>query len=355
MKYSGQEENIIIADSLEGLTYRQKRAFLCAVGQKRDEHIKYEQFLIKSLGGGVYNKLKTLFRDSSYRSRVLEGLEDRGIFCVALECPGYPEDLASIPAPPLVLYCKGKTRLLGERRFAIVGSRRTPSSSLAATKKIAAQLSEKFVIVTGVAEGADSAAMEGAMDSGRLICVFPGGLDYVSCQFNAAAIMEAEERGLVISEWPPATAIKKYMFAVRNRIIAGLSSGVLVAGAPGRSGALITAAYAENYGREVFAFPYSLGVAAGEGNNALIRKGATLCRNVLDIFASFGVEYKTEAENLTPSERAAVQFLKDSGESHIEDIAAKLGIKVFSAAALLSALELKGLVSKCGGNRYCAV
>ena len=352
MEYTQSESDIIVADSLEGLTYKHKRAFLCALDEKQSEHIKCEQILIKSLGGGVYNKLRTLFRDGDYRRGVLGALEERGIVCVTLKSTLYPERLAQIPVPPLVLYCKGNVRLLSGDCFGVVGSRRTSAATLAACKKISGELATKLTVVTGIADGADSAAIRGALDSGNIICVLPGGIDHIYPSSNSQLLKEVEKRGLIISEWPPHTPVARYMFTVRNRIIAGLSRGVLVVSAPKKSGALITAGYAADYGREVFAFPHSPGVASGEGSNELIKNGAALCQNVLDILGSFGLEYKTEVQKFTPQEEAVLSFLRANGKSHIQAIAAAAGIKSFQAVTVLSSLEIKGLVVRCGGNLY---
>lgn len=352
MSYTKEQSDVIVADSLEGLTYKQKRAFLCAVDEKHDGHIKYEQILIKSMGGGVYNKLKALFADKSYRDGVLSALEKRGITCVTLNGVGYPDLLADIPAPPLVLYCRGRVELLKGECFAVVGSRRTPAATLAACKKISGELSSHFAVVTGVADGADSAAIRGALDTGNVICVLPGGHDYIYPSSNAELLRKVEEKGLVISEWPPHTAVLRYMFTVRNRIIAGLSRGVLVVSAPKKSGALITAGYAADYGRDVFAFPHSLGVFAGEGSNELIKNGAILCQNVLDILGGFGLEYKSEQKNLSPQEEEVLKVLKTNGRAHIQAVASAAGLKTFQIVTILSSLEIKGLVVRCGGNIY---
>ena len=318
----------------------------------RRQRITYEQLLIKSLGGGVYNKIKALFRDGNYRLGVLEKLGKRGIKCVALGSSGYPALLAKTPAPPLVLYCTGRIELLKTDCFAIVGSRRTPAATLAACKKIAGELSSCMTVVTGIADGADSAAMRGALTTGNLICVLPGGHDCILPSANAGLLKEAEGKGLVISEWPPHTPVLRYMYTVRNRIIAGLSRGVLVAAAPKKSGALITASYAADYGRDVFAFPHSLGISSGEGSNEIIKNGAALCQNVLDILSAFGLEYKTEEKTLTPQEESVITFLRQNGRSHIQAIASAAGLKVFQAVTILSSLEIKGLAARCGGNMY---
>lgn len=355
MSYSLDERNVIIADSLEGLTYTQKRAFLCAADEKHPQHIKYADLLIKSLGGGVYNKLKALFCDRDYRNGVARGLSSRGITCVTIKSPDYPELLKNTPAPPLVLYCKGRAELLRGDCFAVVGSRRTPAGTLAACKKISGELAQKFTVVTGIADGADTAAIQGAVGSGNIICVLPGGHDYIYNSSNAALIKEVEQKGLTISEWSPKTPVQKFMYSVRNRIIAGLARGVLVVSAPKKSGALITAGYAADYGREVFAFPHSLGVSSGEGCNNLIKNGAMLCQNVLDILSDFGLEYKSENIPLTAAEQKVLDCLRNSGSAHIQAIARAAGIKVFEAVTILSSLEIKGLVARSGGNTYQAV
>ncbi len=355
MNYTAAECDIITVDGMEELAYKHKRAFLHAMGDDEPARAKYEQILIKSLGNGVYNKMKALFSDGDFRRRAVQSLEDSGVSCVVLGGEGYPSALAHTDAPPLALYCRGRRELLSTQCFAVVGSRRTPAATMAACKKISGQIAARMTVVTGVADGADTAAIEGALESGNIICVFPGGLDYVYSAPNAKLLRQVEERGLIISEWQPKTAIMRYMFSVRNRIIAGLSRGVLVASAPKKSGALITAGYAADYGREVFAFPHSLGISAGEGSNALIQNGAMLCKNVLDIFDSFGLEYKTETTKLTPQEEAVLAFLRTNGEAHIQVVAQAAGIKVFQAVTILSSLEIKGLAVRCGGNRYSAV
>ncbi|MGN0813612.1 MAG: DNA-processing protein DprA [Candidatus Coproplasma sp.] len=356
MNYTNDETNLIIADGFTELNYRQKKLLICVCASDCPEREKYERELIKTLGLGVYNKLRTAFSDGAFRAETLSRLEKKGVSCVTLKSGSYPELLKNIPVPPLVLYCKGNLKLLSEPCFAVVGSRRTLNQSLAACRAIAGELTEHFTVVTGVADGADGAAVGGALKSGRVICVLPNGHDYYYPVANADLIKKVEERGLVISEFPPEVSPQKYFFTVRNRIIAGLSRGVLVVSAAKRSGALITAGYAADYGREVFAFPYSLGVTSGEGCNALIKNGAALCENVLDIFSCFGLEYKSAALTaLSDDERAVLEYLKQNGQSHIQNIATALGKKIFQVSATCASLEIKGVAASVGGNRYAPV
>lgn len=354
MNYTKEQCDLIIVDSFEELNYKQKQKFLRSVDEKQNEHIKYCNTLIKSTGDGVYNKLKAMFSDGQYRSRILSQYEQKDVVCIPQNSPLYPALLLNTPAPPLVLYCKGNINLLAQPCFGVVGSRKTPISTLAVARQMSGKIASRFVVVTGIASGADSAAIEGALPTGRIICVLPGGYDHLASS-DGGNIRRVAERGLVISEWPPQTSALRYMFSVRNRVIAGLSRGVLVVAAPQKSGALITAGYAADYGREVFAFPHSIGVKSGEGSNALINNGAYLCQNILDIFSVFGLEYKTEQKQLTREEERVLSYLREKGQTHIQKLARELNIMVYQAVTTLSALEIKGCVSRCGGNTYSAL
>ncbi len=353
--YSEREINIIIADSFSELSYEQKNLLLCAADENWSHGAKCVAALIKSVGEGVYNKLRTDFCSKSYRAKVMRSLERSKIVCVTRQSGLYPEKLAEIPVPPHILYCRGNIQLLQGEKFAVVGSRRTPPATIAACSKISGEISQKITVVTGIADGADSAALKGALSSGNLICVLPGGHNHIYPAVNIPLVKEVEKRGLTISEYPPETSIKKYMFVARNRIIAGLSRGVLVVSAAERSGALITAQYAVDYNRDVFAFPHSLGIKSGEGCNNLIKEGASLCRNVLDIFLAFGLEYSAEKQNLSPAESKVAELLRREGTSHVSAIAAQTGMAAYEVIAVCSSLEVKGIIAREGGNRFSAV
>lgn len=355
MNYTKSEFDAIVLDSFDELTYKVKlhvtEGFRYSAPCK-----KYADFLIKTVGEGVYNKIRDLFYSQKYRGEVLSSLEERGIVCVTYFSEDYPEKLRAIPVPPLVLYCKGDTRLLGERSFGVVGSRRTLPNVLKACRKISSQLAEKFALVTGTADGADTAAAEGALDSGRLIFVAAQGLDHIYPAGSERLYKLAAEKGLLISEQRPQTAARAYLFPVRNRLIAALSEGVLVVSAGEKSGAAITAEYAFEYGKDVFCFPYSPGVPSGAGCNRLIKKGAYLTENILDIFSAFGLDFTAQNKApLTERERQVLDAVISLGEAHISQIASSLSCQTFELLAELSSLEVKGLIARLGGNRYSAL
>lgn len=355
MSYTQRESDLIVADSITGLNYTQKKLLLASINKTNGDCEKYAKALIKTCGESVYNKAKATLFDEEYRKKLLQELDKRHIVCVTYKSTGYPEQLKNIPVPPLVLYARGNTDLLGGELFAVVGSRKTVEAAYGECKKICSQLSQKFVIVTGVADGADSAAAYGALESGNVICVLPGGHD-TPCTTNVKLLKEAEERGLTVSEFPFGTPARKYTYFLRNRIIAGLSKGVLVVSAATKSGALNTATYATDYSREVFAFPYNPGITSGEGCNNLIKNGAYLCDCADDIFSVFGYEAKKEESvPLDKEERQVLTLLKQEGETHVEKIAEVLGKQLFEINAVCAMLEIKGLIARVGGNKYCAL
>lgn len=355
MSYTKAESDIIIADSLKELNYKQKKLLLASLNQSNKDRDKYADALIKICGVGLYNKVKSLFLDEKYRGGVLKDLHDRRVECSTVKSGDYPELLRHIPVPPLVLYMRGNCSLLSQTLFGVVGSRKTLSTANAECEKICSALSKKLVVVTGVADGADSAAVRGALPSGNIICVLPCGHDAPSTG-NPRCVKEVERVGLTISEFTPQTPAQRYTFLLRNRIIAGLCSGVLVVSAGIKSGALNTANYSADYSRDVFAFPYSLGIPSGEGCNALIKKGASLCENADDILSSLGLESAVEeVVELEPDEEQILNLLKNDGELHVEKIAAALNKKLFEINALCASLEIKGMVVKTGGNKYAAI
>lgn len=354
MNYTNEEKNLILLCSIEGLSYKDRASALL----KSKNYSRFigtqEKTLIKKDADGVYNKVRAYLSDRAFEEKVFKGLNERGVECVTLASAGYPQNLREIPSPPITLFCKGDRSLLNTCGFAIVGSRHTRPEALALAKKFSKELAAEFTLITGTATGADSAALEAA--EGRAMAVLAFGFDYVPSQSNAALLKKVEKRGLLVSEYSPATVPRTFLFPARNRIIAALSEGVLVVSAGAKSGALITADYAEKYGKELFAVPYFPGTATGEGCNGLIKDGALPATCTGDIFSVFGIEAKAASvPKLGAEEAAALKFIKERGEALAAQIAEEMGLPAFKLIPVLSSLEIKGLIVRLGGNRYAAL
>lgn len=355
MEYSLQERAIIFLCACTQFDYRERAAILRAAGDPARLLSEDTDFL-----SAVKEERKSLFPAPQDRKRAVEKLfeelQKKDYFALTVLSEDYPEALKQIDEPPLVLFGAGNRELIQKRKFCIVGSRLTPSWAEGLTKRIASEISRHFVIVTGLAEGGDLAAITGALESGNLISVLPCGLDECYPAAHHAIKRRVKEQGLLLSEYPLYEKVRTYSFHARNRILAGLSEGVLVVSAGKRSGTSITANRALDYGRDVFAFPYNAGVKQGEGCNELLKKGAQLVTDSEDILSFYGFDnQKTELPPLTEEEERVLAILKEEGELHTAVIAERTGLKVYEAAAALSSLEIKNLAVKAGGNRYSAL
>lgn len=335
MTYTPEEKTVIYEAAVKGMKGRE---------------------VLDAIRGGAC--VRTLKGDEEEMvSSFLAPLERKGIFLVTALSADYPASLAHASDPPLLLYGMGRRELLARRKFCIVGSRITPPWAEKFGKNLSAELSEQFTIVTGLAEGGDAAAIAGALPSGNLISVLPCGIDMCYPAAHTSLKEKIIEKGLVLSEYPLGTGTAKWSFYQRNRILAGLSEGVLVLSAGVRSGALITAGCALDYGKEVFALPYNIGVSQGAGCNSLIKAGAYLVTEAADILSVYGIEAQKEKPEAQAEgdEGRVLQYLRERGETHVATIAEALGLRIFEASAALSALEIKGLATKTGGNKYSAV
>lgn len=351
MSYIKDTDDLIVLSEL-GLSYSAKKLLYKNFTETSPNFEGNENYLIKTLSDGVYNKVRARFSSADEREEILKNLERKGIKCIPFFSKDYPEKLKVIKDFPPLLYCKGDISLLHTKSFAIVGSRRTNPKALAECKNISRALSEEFTIVSGAADGADTAALEGAMESGKTVSVLAFGFDNIYPASSARLLSDAEKSGLLLTEYPPSTEPKPYYFPARNRIIAALSEGVLVTSAAKKSGALITAEYAREYGRKLFAFPYDLGTESGEGCNCLIKRGAHLTECAEDIFGLFGIDKESKKAELTDDEREVFDAIRAAGEILLSELADKLKKPVFKVLPVVSSLEMKNVVVRLGGNRY---
>ena len=246
------------------------------VDAKRLREVPYLQ------GKDVERILST--RTSAILDQELELIAKENIDCLDIFDQDYPSLLKEIGNPPIVLYLKGNRKVLGKFLFAIVGSRKPTSYGISIAKDFSYQLSKKgIVIVSGLARGIDTIAQEAAIREGETIAVLGSGLLNIYPRENKRLAQEIACSGAVISEFPLLTSPSKENFPRRNRIVSGLSRGVLIVEATSRSGALITARSACEQNREVFAIPGSINSSLCKGTHILIKEGAKLVDCLEDI------------------------------------------------------------------------
>ncbi len=290
--------------------------------------------------------------------RQLESLRERGIRILHAEHPEYPALLAEASGRPTVLYIRGKLTAADDRSVGIVGTRRSTAYGKGVTERITQDLAAAGVtVVSGLARGIDAVAHHVAMESGgRTVAVLGSGVDVIYPSEHRRLAERIVECGAIISEQPPGAKPDAPNFPARNRIISGMSLGVVVIEAPMRSGALITASFAGDQGREVFVVPGNVGNPTSEGTNQLLRDGARIVRDGADILADLGITSGAPAQLTlqlpgTPAE-AAVQKCLSNDPLHIDEIAEASGLPGRSVAEALLMMELKGLARNCGAQYY---
>lgn len=354
-EYTTKELILIWLDSFLGLEYKHKKELYKYIGDKTEIKSLINQckeYIVSQVGEGEFNTLINS-ANNVYLNFVVSELKNKNVKAITIDSEDYPATLLETNLPPLVLYAKGDLSLLESERFGMVGSRKSLPMQVNLAKSFAESLSKAgFTLVTGIAEGVDSAVIESALSSkGKVISVIAGGFDNIYPSSNLALSERIIENGLLLSEYPPQTVPKPFHFPVRNRIIAGLSSGVLVVSAGKKSGTLYTAEYAEEYGKMLFAIPYSVNVPSGVGCNNLIKLGARLVTEPTDILEIFDKTESQEEVSLSAEEGQIIDLLSEK-DTHIEEICSKLNKAVFEISPLLSMLEIKGKVVKNGNNIF---
>ncbi|MGE4169583.1 MAG: DNA-processing protein DprA [Candidatus Margulisiibacteriota bacterium] len=301
------------------------------------------------------------FNPTRYRAWV----ENQGIRMLGLGDPDYPSLLSEIPDPPAILYLKGNAQVLSLPGLGFVGPRKASAYGIQVAKTLVKALGSQFSTVSGLAEGVDTAAHQAALEEGFItVAVVATGLDIVYPTQNRRLAETLVQTGAMVSEFPPGTPSLAFRFPQRNRIISGLSLGVVVCEAGDKSGSLITARHALEQGREVFAVPNSIFSPHAAGVHRLIQDGAKLVQTPNDIADELGRPLEPTAK-ATPTQPQALPPLPNTLSadektilSHLDTphsldaLAVKTGLAIGLLLPLLSGLELQGLIQDQGGSNY---
>ena len=296
----------------------------------------------------------------------LKRISDFGCHVLISSDENYPAALREIYDPPLVLYVKGKLTAKDKNAVAMVGSRSTTHYGIETARKLAYQLAYVGVtVVSGGARGIDTAAHQGAMAAkGRTVCVLGTGVNIVFPPENKDLFGRIAENGAVITQFPFNRNGDRQTFAIRNRIIAGMTLGTVVVEADLHSGALITSNFATEYGRQVFAVPGRIDSPRSKGCHDLIKKGAKLCEGAEDILSEF--EYLFPGSNRPPSpgETGVLPALElsaneqqvydalDDEERSIDELIRKSGLPSSAVSVALLSLEMKRAVKQLPGKLF---
>jgi DNA processing protein len=289
----------------------------------------------------------------------LEKVAAVGAHLLTWESPGYPRLLREISDPPPVLYVKGMITEEDAWAVAVVGTRRASPYGREVTRRLTTVLARSGItIVSGLARGIDAEAHWATLRAGgRTIAVLGCGIDQVYPPEHRKLAEEVIAHGALVSDYPLGTRPEGSNFPPRNRIISGLSLGVLVTDAGVRSGALITADFAAEQGRDVFAVPGSILARGCAGTNALIRDGAKVVLGPEDILEELNltmVAEQAEARQVLPADatEAALLARMSAEPTHVDELRQQVGLPIAQVTSTLALMELKGMIRQVGGMKY---
>jgi DNA processing protein len=321
---------------------------------------------VRNIGDDLAEKISS-WEKSLDLTGELTRISDFGCHVLIASDENYPPLLREIYDPPLVLYVKGGLTPKDKNGVAMVGSRMTTHYGIETARKLAYQLAYVGVtVVSGGARGIDTAAHQGALSGkGRTIAVLGTGINLVAPPENAELFERIAANGAVITQFPFNRPADKQSFPIRNRIVAGMTLGTVVVEANLTSGALITANFANEYGRQIFAVPGRIDSPRSKGCHDLIKKGAKLCEGVEDILSEF--EYLFPSSNrpksasetgilpaleLNESEQAIFAAVKLAEETSIDEIIRAVGLPSSAVNVALFSLEMKRLVKQLPGKLF---
>lgn len=358
-----EKEALIILNSVEGVgaiklrSLRENFGCFAKICSKSEEELSKTQ----GIGRKIAASIRRAFKEFDLKKE-LRLIKDNSVSVIALEEDCYPKNLKEIYDPPCLLYVKGNIKIEDKNSLAIVGSRRASYYGLSNAEKFGFRLAScGITIVSGLARGVDTQAHKGALKArGRTLAVLGSGLGNIYPEENIKLADDISESGALISEFPMERTPFKQNFPRRNRVISGLSLGVIVVEAARRSGALITADFALQEGREVFALPGKVDSATSCGTHSLIKEGAKLITSIEDIFEELNLDIEVRGEEnietqartiLEDEEKAVYDILKDE-PLHIDELLEYSKMTICGLSQILLKLELKGLIVQFPGKKF---
>ncbi len=359
-----EREAYILYNMFEGMGPVKARAISETLGSAAAGLVAPEEELLRVPGIGRELATKIIRDRARYSADEEQAKAERlGARIITPVDPDYPTALKNIYDPPLALYVQGTLKPADRHALALVGSRRCTHYGQQCADRFGYGLAKAgFTVVSGLARGIDAAAHRGALKAGgRTFAVLGGALDCLYPPENADLAQEIAEQGAVIAEYPLGREPDRTTFPYRNRVVSGLSMGVLVVESPLKSGSLITADAALEQGRLVFAVPGRVDSPASRGGHALIKAGAKLVEDVNDIVREFEYLIPPPSQNPAAATQASLPFALGDEEQKIvaelvgseldvDTLARRTGVGVGRLSAVLMGLEMKKIVRMLPGR-----
>ena len=327
---------------------------------------RHELLRVRNIGDDTAEKISG-WEKSIDLAGELKRITDFGCHVLISSDENYPASLREIYDPPLVLYVKGELTAKDKNAVAMVGSRQTTHYGLETARKLAYQLAYVGVtVVSGGARGIDTAAHQGALSAkGRTVAVLGTGINLIFPPENAELFERIAANGAVITQFPFNRPADKQSFPIRNRIVAGMTLGTIVVEANLSSGALITANFATEYGRQIFAVPGRIDSPRSKGCHELIKKGAKLCEGAEDVLSEFEYLFPTSnrpaapnetgvlpALELSANEQKVFDALKTDDELTTDEVIRASGLPSSAVSVTLLSLEMKRVVRQLPGKLF---
>lgn len=340
---------------------------MCEIPNKKQEKLlnSLEEFTIDALfkdncadilSTEEIKRLASAYDRQTFESSI-QNMIDSGIVILTVLSDNYPKRLIDLPDRPMILYTKGDLSLIDKTSIAMVGTRMPTNYGRMMTEKFADELaSSGFVIISGLCYGVDEIAHRKTLEvGGKTIAVIGSGFQNIYPSTNTPLSQDIAEKGLLVSEYYPSFRPKKYTFPQRNRIVAGLSDGVLITEAGAKSGTVHTKEFALEYGKDVFAVPGNINSPKSELPNMMIKSAQAECvLSPNDIVEFYGLEKKAKEQKtftLNIEEQTIINLLKD-GEQDYEFLVIKSKIPVNILNSYLTTLEIRGLIRRLPGKIY---
>ena len=354
---TNEDKNIIWLDLFENLAYGKKVKLLSAIkkGDCLRANFLKSQTVKEILTNEEYNKMALCLSDTFF-NRYIADYEKDNIEIITFNNPNYPYILKEISTPPLCLYCKGNIELLNSFCFAVVGTRKPTDYGIQVTKQYCKELALAGVtIVSGLATGVDGVAHKTALENnGKTIAVLAGGINNIYPVTNCSLANKILEGNLLISEYPPDTKPLSYYFPIRNRIIAGLSKGVLVPEMGEKSGSMHTINYALEFNRDVFVVPGRINSPMSKGTNQLIKSlQGVITTSPEDILQEYNLKAKEKQElkQIDINAQMVLNFI-ESEKHTFQEILEHTHLSANELNTILITLEIEGLLVKLANNSY---